>query len=71
MGHIRKKNKRIPNSSKWFSIIVIKGPPLYNKQGKKISHRVGNYMKYADITKEYNIEIDINYYLGKMMGIYA
>ncbi len=32
-------------------------------------HRVRDYMEYADIAKEQNMEIDINYYLGITVGM--
>ena len=64
MGCMREKNERIPDPNKCFSYVVVKGLPLYNKGGKKESHRVRDYMEYADIAKEQNMEIDINYYLG-------
>ncbi|RIB19688.1 ribonuclease H-like domain-containing protein [Gigaspora rosea] len=60
---------RIPNLGERFSYVVIKGLPLYNEQGRKVPHRVGDYMEYVDIAKERNMEIDINYYLGTMVGI--
>ncbi|RIA96631.1 hypothetical protein C1645_815172 [Glomus cerebriforme] len=49
--------------------VVIKGPLLYNKQDRKELHRVEDYMEYADNAKELNMEIDINYYLEKMVGM--
>ncbi|CAI2197131.1 724_t:CDS:1 [Funneliformis geosporum] len=64
MEYMRERNKRIPDSDERFSYIVIKGSPLYNKEGRKELYRVSDFMKYADITKEQNMEIDINYYLG-------
>ncbi|CAG8806008.1 1764_t:CDS:1, partial [Racocetra fulgida] len=42
--------------------------PLYNEEGRKEPYRVGNYMEYADIAKEYNMKIDINHYLEKTVG---
>ncbi|CAG8650216.1 2720_t:CDS:1, partial [Acaulospora morrowiae] len=64
MGHMKEKNERIPNSGERFSYVVVKGPPFYNKEGRKEPHRIGDFMEYADIAKEQNMEIDINYYLG-------
>ena len=64
MGHIREKNERIPDPDERFSYVVVKGLPFYNKEGRKEPHRVGNFMEYADIAKDQNMEIDINYYLG-------
>ncbi|RIB01140.1 hypothetical protein C2G38_2297601 [Gigaspora rosea] len=71
MGRMRERNERIPDPGERFSYIVIKGPPLYNEQGRKMPHRVGDYMEYADIAKERNMEIDINYYLGTTVGMCA
>ncbi len=68
---MREKNKRIPDPDKRFNYVIVKGPPLYNKKGRKEPHRVGNFMKYVDIAKEQNIEIDINYYLGTTIAICA
>ena len=71
MEHMREKNERISDPSKQFNYVVIKGPLLYNEQGRKVPHRVGNYMEYVDIAKEQNMEIDINYYLGTTVGMYV
>ena len=71
MGRMRERNERIPDPGKRFSYVVVKGPPLYNEQGRKVPHRVGDYMEYADIAKERNMEIDINYYLGTTVGMCA
>ena len=64
---MREKNKRISDPSEQFSYIVVKDLPLYNEEGRKELHRVEDYMEYADIIKEFNIEININYYLEKMI----
>ncbi|CAI2191025.1 11201_t:CDS:2 [Funneliformis geosporum] len=64
MRRMRERNERIPDPSERFSYVVVKGPPLYIKKGRKEPHRVGDFMEYADIAKEQNMEIDINYYLG-------
>ena len=71
MGRMKKKNERIPDPSECFSYIVIKSLPFYKEQGGKVPHRVRDYMEYADIAKEHNMEIDINYYLGTMVGMCA
>src|SRR5436305_10165375 len=71
MEHMREKNERISDPSKQFNYVVIKGPLLYNEQGRKVPHRVGNYMEYANIAKEQNMKIDINYYLGTTVGMCA
>ncbi|RGB21944.1 DNA polymerase family B-domain-containing protein [Rhizophagus diaphanus] len=67
----KEKNERIPDPGERFSYVVVKGPRLRNEKGWLIPIRVGDYMEYADIAKEKNMEIDINYYLGTMVGIYA
>jgi len=33
--------------------------------------RTGDYIEFADIIKKFNMKININYYLGKMVGMYA
>ena len=71
IGHMRERNERISDPGERFSYVVVKGPPLYNEQGRKVPHRVGDYMEYADIAKERNMEIDINYYLGTTVGMCA
>ncbi|RIB04471.1 hypothetical protein C2G38_2222263 [Gigaspora rosea] len=65
------ENEKIPDPGERFSYVVVKGPPLYNKEGRKEPHRVGDFMEYADIAKEQNMEIDINYYLGTTVGMCA
>ncbi|GBB96536.1 hypothetical protein RclHR1_27790004 [Rhizophagus clarus] len=64
MKRMRERNERIPDPSERFSYVVVKGLPLYNKEGRKKPHRIGDFMEYTDIAKEQNMEIDINYYLG-------
>ncbi|PKK58672.1 DNA/RNA polymerase [Rhizophagus irregularis] len=56
---------------KIFVYVVVKGPPLYNEKDRKEPHRVDYYMEYADIAKELNMKIDINYYLEKTVGLCA
>ncbi|CAG8725743.1 15419_t:CDS:1, partial [Acaulospora morrowiae] len=41
---MRERNERIPDPGKWFGYVVVKDPPLYNKEGRKEPHRVGNFM---------------------------
>ncbi|CAI2181957.1 4298_t:CDS:2 [Funneliformis geosporum] len=64
IGRMRKRNKRIPDPNECFSYIVV-------KDGRKELHRISDFMEYADIAKEQNIEIDINYYLGSTIAICA
>jgi hypothetical protein len=71
MGRMEERNERIPDPGERFSYVVVKGPPLYNEEGRKIPHRVGDYMEYADIAKRKNMGIDINYYLGTTVGMCA
>jgi hypothetical protein len=71
MGRMRERSERISDPGERFSYVVVKGPLLYNKEGRKEPHRVGNFMEYANIAKEQNMEIDINYYLGTTVGMYA
>ncbi|CAB4417057.1 unnamed protein product [Rhizophagus irregularis] len=71
MRRMSERNERIPDPSERFSYVVVKGPPLYNKEGRKEPHRVGDFMEYADIAKEQNMEIDINYYLGTTVAMCA
>ncbi|CAG8719098.1 1438_t:CDS:1, partial [Dentiscutata heterogama] len=68
---MRERSERISNPGKWFSYIVVKGPCLHNKKGRLIAHRVGDYIEYTDIAKEQKMEIDINYYLGSTLAMYA
>ena len=68
---MRERNERIPNPGEWFSYVIVKGLSLYNKEGRKESYRVGDYMEYVDKAKEFNMEIDINYYLDKTVGMCA
>ncbi|CAG8730762.1 uncharacterized protein OCT59_000623 [Rhizophagus irregularis] len=71
MERMRERNKRIPDPGERFSYVVVKGPRLRNEKGRLIPVRVGDYMEYADIAKEKNMEIDINYYLGTTVGMCA
>ncbi|CAG8641655.1 8224_t:CDS:2, partial [Acaulospora morrowiae] len=60
---------KIKTSAEKFSHVIVKDPPFYNKKNRKEPYRISNFMEYADITKEQNIEIDINYYLEVTMTI--
>ena len=71
MERMRERNERIPDPGERFSYVVVKGPRLRNEKGRLIPIRVGDYMEYADIAKEKNMEIDINYYLGTTVGMCA
>ena len=52
MGRMRERNERIPDPGKRFSYVVVKSLLLYNEQDRKVPHKVGDYMKYANIAKE-------------------
>jgi DNA polymerase elongation subunit (family B) len=71
MRRMEERNERIPDPGERFSYVVVKGPPLYDKEGRKEPHRVGDFMEYANIAKEQNMEIDIKYYLGTTVGMCA
>src|SRR4051812_46381227 len=64
------KNIKIPDSGEQFSYIVVKDGPRYKEDGTK-STRKGDYMEYASIAKEQNMEIDIGYYLEQTVGMCA
>ncbi|POG82469.1 hypothetical protein GLOIN_2v1469774 [Rhizophagus irregularis DAOM 181602=DAOM 197198] len=68
---MRERNERIPDPGERFSYVVVKGPRLRSEEGQLIPYRVGDYMEYAGIAKEKNIEIDINYYLGTTVRMCA
>ncbi|CAB5210402.1 unnamed protein product [Rhizophagus irregularis] len=71
MKRMRERNERIPDPGERFSYVVVKGPRLRSEEGRLIPYRVGDYMEYAGIAKEKNMEIDINYYLGTTVGMCA
>ncbi|PKK57795.1 DNA/RNA polymerase [Rhizophagus irregularis] len=71
MERMKEKNERIPDPGERFSYVIVKGPRLRNEKGRLIPYRVGDYMEYAGIAKEKNMEIDINYYLGTTVRMYA
>ncbi|GBB87524.1 hypothetical protein RclHR1_00140028 [Rhizophagus clarus] len=71
MERMRERNESIPDPGERFSYVAVKGPRLRNEKGRLIPYRVGDYMEYADIAKEQNMEIDINYYLGTTVGMCA
>src|SRR6266542_5781824 len=66
-----KYENKIPDPGEHFSYVVVKGGPLYDKNDKKQSYRVADYMEFPDIAKELNIEIDIGHYLEKTVGLCA
>jgi hypothetical protein len=68
---MKERNERIPDPGKRFSYVVVKGPPLYNKEGRKEPYIVGDFMEDADIAKKQNMKIDINYYLGTTVAMCA
>ena len=66
----RKKNIKISDSDKHFSYIVMNDSFRYKKDGTK-SIKKGDYMEFANIMKEFNMKIDISYYLEQMVGMCA
>ncbi|PKY59824.1 hypothetical protein RhiirA4_482911 [Rhizophagus irregularis] len=64
------KNIKISDSGKHFSYVVVNDSPRYKEDGTK-SIRKGDYMEFANIAKEFNMEIDISYYLEQMVGMCA
>ena len=64
------KNIKIPDSGEHFSYVVVNDGPCYKEDGTK-STRKGDYMEFANIAKEFNMEIDISYYLKQTVGMCA
>ncbi len=64
------KNIKFPDSGKHFSYVVMNDGSRYKEDGMK-SIRKGDYMEFANIAKEFNMEIDISYYLEQMVGMCA
>jgi DNA polymerase elongation subunit (family B) len=64
------KNIKIPDSGEHFSYVVVNDDLRYKEDGTK-STRKGDYMKFANIAKEFNMEIDVSYYLEQTVGICA
>ena len=62
------KNINIPDSGEHFSYVVMNDGPHYKEDGMK-STRKGDYMEFANIAKEFNMEIDISYYLEQTVGM--
>ena len=46
-----------------FNYVIVKNDILYDLQGKKVNIKVGDIMEYAHIAKQYNMQVDIIYYL--------
>src|SRR4051812_34176799 len=66
----KKKNVKILDSDEQFSYIMVKNEFCYKEDGTK-STRKYDYMEYASITKEQNMEVDIGYYLKQTVGMCA
>ena len=64
------KNIKIPDSGEHFSYVVVNNGPRYKEDGTK-STRKGDYMEFANIAKEFNMKIDISYYLEQTVGMCA
>ncbi|CAI2190981.1 11116_t:CDS:2 [Funneliformis geosporum] len=58
----QRKNIKIPDSVKHFSYIIVNNNLRYKKDGSKLT-RKGDYMKFSEIAKEFNMKIDIGHYL--------
>jgi DNA polymerase elongation subunit (family B) len=58
-----KYEERIPDPGERFSYVIIKGERCRDDNGRLIPYKVADYMQFPDIAKEFNMEIDINYYL--------
>ena len=56
------KNIKIPDSGEHFSYVVVNDSFRYKEDSTKSTEK-SNYMKFANIEKEFNMEIDISYYL--------
>jgi len=70
IGRIKEKyENKISDPGERFSYVIVKEGSLYDENGKKQLCRVADYMKFSDIAKELNIEIDISHYLEKTMGL--
>ncbi|CAI2197158.1 5485_t:CDS:1, partial [Funneliformis geosporum] len=64
------KNIKIPDSGEQFSYVVVNDGPCYKEDGTK-SIRKGDYIEFANIVKEFNMKIDIRYYLEQTVGMFA
>ncbi|RIA82550.1 hypothetical protein C1645_835203 [Glomus cerebriforme] len=51
-----------------FSYVVVNDDSRYKEDGMK-STRKGDYMEFVNIAKEFNMEIDVSYYLEQMVGM--
>ncbi len=56
------KNIKISDFDEHFSYVVVNNDSRYKEDGMKLI-RKGDYMEFVNIAKEFNIEIDISYYL--------
>ncbi|CAI2189653.1 4914_t:CDS:2, partial [Funneliformis geosporum] len=66
----QRKKYKDPDSGKRFSYIVVNDGPHYKKDDSK-STRKGDYMKFPEIAKEFNMKIDIRHYLEQTVGMCA
>ena len=64
------KNIKIPDSGEHFSYVVVNDSPRYKEDAIKLT-RKGKYMEFANIAKEFNMEIDIRYYLEQTVEMCA
>ena len=66
----REKYIKISNSDKHFNYVIMSDSLRYKEDGMKLI-RKGDYMEFANIVKEFNMEIDISYYLEQTVGMCA
>ena len=64
------KNIKIPDSGEHFSYVVVNDGAHYKEDDTK-SIRKDDYMEFANIAKEFNMKIDIRYYLEQTVGMCA
>ncbi|CAG8568236.1 9506_t:CDS:2, partial [Cetraspora pellucida] len=57
----------IPDLDERFSYVVMKSERYRDENGQLILCRNANYLEFPDIAKEFNMKIDINYYLEKQL----
>lgn len=71
IARMREKGLKIPDPDERFSYVLVKGERYRDEKGHLIQRRNADYMEYVDIAKESNMEIDINHYLEKTLGMCA
>ncbi|CAB5346773.1 unnamed protein product [Rhizophagus irregularis] len=71
MTRMREKGLKIPDPGERFSYVLVKGERQRDEKGRLIARRIADYMEYPETVKKYNMEIDINHYLEKTLGMCA